>query len=200
MIFDNNTKKLIPNFLTFLRFISIPFFIASFYWDHQYAHVLTFFIFLFASITDFFDGFLARYWNVQSKLGKVLDHMADKMMIFSCSIMLIAAKKIIDWHIIAIILLIGRDFFIAGLREMLAEKNNNLKSLFSAKIKTVIQIHALCFLIMAGNQNGLPIISYILRNFSLQVYYIGYSLLWIAVLFSLYSGYYYYKNSNLKLI
>lgn len=197
---SNELKKIIPNLLTLLRFLSIPFFVASFYWQHQYAHVLTFFIFVFASITDFFDGFLARYWNVQSELGKVFDHLADKMMIFSCSIMLIAIKKIIDWHIIAIILLIGRDFFIAGLREMLAERNMSLQSIFSAKIKTVVQIFALGFIIMAGNQNGIPIISYILRHFAPHVYYIGYGLLWIAVYCSIYSGYFYYKNSNLKFV
>lgn len=197
---NDEVKKFIPNFLTFMRFASIPFFVASFYLNHKYAHVLTWCIFVAASVTDFFDGYLARYWNVQSKLGKVFDHLADKVMIFSCAVMLIAIQKIVNWNILAIIVLIGRDFFVSGLREVLAEKSNNLQSLISAKIKTVIQIFALGFLIMAGNQNDIPIISYILLNFAAQVYYIGYGLLWIAVFCSLYSGYFYYKNSNLKFI
>lgn len=197
---NQNIKKHIPNLLTVLRLLFVPLFAMSFFWQHKLAHLLTFTIYSLAGFTDFFDGFLARIWNAQSNLGKILDHTVDKTMIFACCVMLIAVGKITNWHIVAVILLLSRDFFVAGIREMIDHNTDNLKSILSAKMKTVLQIFALGFLIMAGNHNNVFPFGYLLKNFPQQIYFIGYFLLWLAVFFSLYSGYVYYKNSKLQLM
>lgn len=123
------------------------------------------FIFVLASITDFFDGFIARNWNQTTKIGEILDPLADKMLTLAAFLGVMMLDRASVW---AIFLILLREFFITGLRVMAVQENLAVKASFTGKIKTVLQMIAIGFLIM-----NWPFAS---------------TLLWLAVFVTLYSG------------
>ena len=127
-------------------------------------------IFVIASVTDFFDGFIARSWNQMTKLGAILDPLADEMLMLSGFLGLIMLQRASIW---AIFLILSREFFITGLRVMAVSENKNVSSTMAGKIKTVAQMFAIGFLIMNWDY--------------------GTELLWFATALTLYSGYEYVK-------
>ncbi|WP_035003217.1 CDP-diacylglycerol--glycerol-3-phosphate 3-phosphatidyltransferase [Lebetimonas sp. JH292] len=134
-------------------------------------------LFVVASITDFFDGFIARNFNAISKLGEILDPLADKMLVLGAFLGLLFLHRANAW---AIYLILLREFFITGLRIAMVEEGMCVKASFAGKIKTVFQMIAIGFLIMNWPFANL--------------------LLWIAVILTLYSGMdyvlAYIKNQN----
>jgi CDP-diacylglycerol--glycerol-3-phosphate 3-phosphatidyltransferase len=128
-------------------------------------------IFVLASVTDFFDGFIARSWNQITKLGGVLDPLADKMLMLSAFLGLIYLHRASAW---AILIILIREFFITGIRVVAAGEGRSVASTFSGKAKTVAQMFAIGFLLM----------NWPFAN----------ELLWIAVALTLYSGYEYIKG------
>lgn len=136
-------------------------------WLDYYAAL----IFVIASITDFFDGFIARKWNQKTKLGAILDPLADKMLTLAAFLGLMLIGRANPW---AIYLILTREFFITGLRVMAASEGANIAASFAGKVKTVMQMIAIGFLIM----------DWPLAQF----------LLWIAVAMTLYSGWEYIVN------
>lgn len=169
-------KKNLPNLLTISRVLAIPAIILSFYIENKYASLITISIFIFACITDFFDGYLARTWQVQSKFGRLFDPIADKLIVVSTIIMLIYKQKINDLTIIPSIIIICREILIPGLREFLIATNVKLPVSRVGKIKTSIQMVAVVALIM----NDYEIIQYI-----------GTVCLWAAAVITIWSGYNY---------
>lgn len=169
-------KKNLPNLLTISRVLAIPAIILSFYIENKYASFITISIFMFACITDFFDGYLARTWQVQSKFGRLFDPIADKLIVVSTIIMLIYTQKINDLTIIPSIIIICREILIPGLREFLIATNVKLPVSRVGKIKTSIQMVAVVALIM----NDYEIIQYI-----------GTVCLWAAAVITIWSGYNY---------
>ena len=129
------------------------------------------FVFVIASVTDFFDGFIARSWNQITKLGGILDPLADKMLMLAAFLGLIFIDRASPW---AILIILTREFFITGLRVQAASEGKSVSSTLSGKIKTVAQMIAVGFLMM---------------NWPYAT-----ELLWIAVAFTLYSGYEYIKG------
>ncbi len=103
------------------------------------------FLFLIASITDFLDGYLARKWDQITKLGTVLDPLADKMLLLAAFLGLVIATKADAW---AVYIILVREFFITGFRVVMATENLNIAAGFSGKVKTVLQMLAAGFLIM----------------------------------------------------
>ena len=128
-------------------------------------------IFVIASITDFFDGFIARSWNQMTKLGAVLDPLADKMLILAGFLGLMYIDRASPW---AVLIILTREFFITGLRVMAASEGKNVAASFAGKTKTVVQMFAIGFLMMNWPYGDL--------------------LLWLAVIVTLYSGYEYIKG------
>jgi CDP-diacylglycerol--glycerol-3-phosphate 3-phosphatidyltransferase len=135
-------------------------------WLDFFAAVL----FVTASITDFFDGYIARSWNQVTKLGAILDPLADKMMILAAFLGLLMIDRANVW---AIYIILTREFFITGLRVLMASEGISVSASIWGKMKTFVQIFAVGFLLMEWP--------------------FGEALLWLAVIVSLYSGYEYIK-------
>jgi len=168
-------KEQIPNVLTIGRILFIPLFILILTLGHsQGSHLLATIIFAVASITDYLDGYLARKWNVVSNFGKFADPMADKLLVMSAFIMLIELGMAPAW-VVAII--ICRELAVTGLRLLLVETGGTvLAAAMPGKIKTFSQMFAIIFLLLHWNL-------------------IGQLLLYIALFFTIYSGYDYFKGS-----
>ncbi len=122
-------------------------------------------LFVLASVTDFFDGFIARSWNQMTKLGAILDPLADKMLVLAAFLGLMYIDRASPW---AILLILVREFFITGLRVLMASEGRSVKASFIGKTKTVTQMFAIGFLMMDWHYGTL--------------------LLWLAVVITLYSG------------
>ena len=168
-------KEQIPNVLTIGRILFIPLFIFILTLGHsQGSHLLAAIIFAVASVTDYLDGYLARKWNVVSNFGKFADPMADKLLVMSAFIMLIELGMAPAW-VVAII--ICRELAVTGLRLLLVETGGTvLAAAMPGKIKTFSQMFAIIFLLLHWNL-------------------IGQMLLYIALFFTIYSGYDYFKGS-----
>ena len=175
-------KNKLPNILTLSRILVLPVFISSFYLDRIWASWLGAIIFLFASITDFLDGYLARYWKTQSKFGLFLDPIADKLIIVSALIMLIYNRNIDGLNLLPALLIIGREIFISGLREFLANIAVDLPVNNLGKTKTVIQMFAIGLLIFDIRDSSFVIILVLPKI-----------LLWIAAFFAVFSAYVYLR-------
>ncbi len=129
------------------------------------------FLFVLAGLTDFFDGHIARSWNESTKLGSILDPLADKMLTLAAFLGLMLQGVANPW---AIFLILTREFFITGLRVVAVAEGKDIAASLSGKIKTTMQLIAIGFMIMHW-----PLSS---------------ALLWAAVLITLYSGYEYVKG------
>lgn len=169
-------KKNLPNLLTISRVLAIPAIISSFYIQSKYANLITISIFMFACVTDFFDGYLARTWKVQSKFGRLFDPIADKLIVVSTIIMLIYRSKINDFTIVPSIIIICREILVPGLREFLIAMNVSLPVSKAGKIKTFLQMVAVVALIIDGYET---------------IQYIGIISLWLAATITMWSGYNY---------
>jgi len=166
----------IPNILTYLRIILIPFFVASYYLPFSWSNELATFLFTFAAITDWLDGYLARRWHQTSPLGAFLDPVADKLMVAAALIVLVQAHPTI-FMVVPALVIIGREITISALREWMAELGARAQVAVSVmgKFKTAAQMVALVLLIYKDDLFGLPIFT------------IGYVLLYIAVVLTLWS-------------
>ena len=113
--------KKIPNILTIGRIIIVPFFVLAFYLPGFYGDLTAFALFVIASFTDFLDGMLARMFKEESKLGELLDPIADKIIVATALILLVMEGTIRQYEVIAAIIILTREILISGLREFLAK-------------------------------------------------------------------------------
>ena len=173
---------MIPNILTILRIASAPILVLVLVSNDTNMIILGLVIFILSSITDFLDGYLARSFNQSSRLGKILDPIADKLLITCALISLISNNIIQDIHVIAATLIIIREIFISGLREFI--KGNILKVTFLAKIKTTVQMISIIILIPST-----------ILEFNFDLNFIGILLLWVSSFLSLVTAYQYIKFS-----
>jgi cardiolipin synthase len=173
----------LPNLLTYARIIMVPMVAGLVIWGGALAHWLALGIFIIAAITDFFDGWLARRWQLQSSLGRMLDPIADKLLVAAALLALVGDNTIEGAHLWAAIIILCREVLVSGLREYLAELRVSVPVTQLAKWKTTIQFIAMCFLI-AG-----PAGDVVLPYNTL----IGLSLLWMAAGLTLYTGYDYFR-------
>ena len=166
----------IPNNLTFLRIFLIPFFVGSYYLPFSWSNELSTFLFTLAAVTDWLDGYLARRWQQTSPLGAFLDPVADKLMVAAALVVLVQADPTL-FMVVPAIVIIGREITISALREWMAELGSRAQVAVSiiGKLKTAMQMIALVLLIYRDDLFGLPILT------------IGYVLLYIAVLLTLWS-------------
>nr|WP_316653474.1 CDP-diacylglycerol--glycerol-3-phosphate 3-phosphatidyltransferase [uncultured Gellertiella sp.] len=180
----------IPNLLTYGRILAVPLIVLCFFVEGKlqssdFARWAAVVIFVVASITDFLDGYLARIWNQTSNIGRMLDPIADKLLV-STSLLLMAVdteKTIAGWSIWAAIIILCREILVSGLREYLAGLKVSVPVTRIAKWKTTAQMFALAFL-LAGPA-GDKVLPYTTE--------IGILLLWISALLTVYSGYDYFR-------
>jgi len=148
----------IPNTITTFRIVLIPVFIAAFYLPYAWGPALATFIFWFAAITDWFDGYLARKLNQQSSLGAFIDPLADKLMVISAILLILTKHPENNWLLFSSLIIISREIFISSLREWMSGlgKSQVVAVSFFGKAKTVAQMFALLFLIYEQDIFGLP--------------------------------------------
>ncbi|MCO7222735.1 CDP-diacylglycerol--glycerol-3-phosphate 3-phosphatidyltransferase [Pleionea sp. CnH1-48] len=171
----------IPNILTIFRIVMIPFFVLAFYLPVHWNHLAAGLIFAVAGWTDWFDGYIARRFNMTSPLGAFLDPVADKLMV-TISLVLIVEYYETPWIAIPSIVIIGREITVSALREWMAElgKSASVKVAFVGKAKTLMQLSAIFFLIL-----GDPVGPFFVP--------LGYLALYIAVALTLWSMVIYLK-------
>ena len=181
-------KLKIPNILTIGRIILVPIFIGTFYLPGALGDWIPFFIFVLASFTDFLDGLLARLYKEESKLGELLDPIADKIIVASALILLVMDDTLKDFEILAAIIIMTREILISGLREFLAKVRVAMTVTSLAKFKTFIQMFAIATLLTGNSGNQL-------LNFGdYNAHSIGVILLWLAAFLTLYTGYDYVRK------
>jgi cardiolipin synthase (CMP-forming) len=180
----------IPNLLTYGRILAIPLIVFCFFLEGtlqstDFARWAALALFTIASITDFLDGYLARIWNQTSNIGRMLDPIADKLLVSTCLLLLAAdtEKTIAGWSLWAAIIILCREILVSGLREYLAALKVSVPVTRIAKWKTTVQMLALGFL-LAGPA-GDKILPHTTQ--------IGISLLWVAAILTMYTGYDYFR-------
>jgi cardiolipin synthase len=180
--------KKIPNILTIGRIILVPFFVLAFYLPGFYGDLTAFTLFVIASFTDFLDGMLARMLGEESKLGELLDPIADKIIVATALILLVMDGTIRHYEVIAAITILTREILISGLREFLAKGQIKLPVSNLAKLKTFLQMLAIALLLTG--ETGNKILNF--QDYNAQT--IGIILLWLSAFLTLYTGYEYLKK------
>jgi cardiolipin synthase (CMP-forming) len=180
--------KKIPNILTIGRIIIVPFFVIAFYLPGFYGDLTAFTLFMVASFTDFLDGMLARMLGEESKLGELLDPIADKIIVATALILLVMDGTIRHYEVIAAIIILTREILISGLREFLAKGQVKLPVSNLAKLKTFLQMIAIGLLLTG--ETGNKILNF--QNYNAQT--IGIILLWLSAFLTLYTGYEYLRK------
>ena len=178
----------IPNILTIGRIIIVPFFVLAFYLPGFYGDLTALILFIVASFTDFLDGMLARMLGEESKLGELLDPIADKIIVATALILLVMSGTIRHYEVIAAIIILTREILISGLREFLAKGQINLPVTNLAKLKTFLQMIAIALLLTGETGNN--ILNF--QDYNAQT--IGIILLWLSAFLTLYTGYEYLRK------
>jgi CDP-diacylglycerol--glycerol-3-phosphate 3-phosphatidyltransferase/cardiolipin synthase len=178
----------IPNILTVGRILIVPFFVLAFYLPGSYGDLTALILFIVASFTDFLDGMLARLLGEESKLGELLDPIADKIIVATALILLVMDGTIRHYEVIAAIIILTREILISGLREFLAKGKIKLPVSNLAKLKTVLQMISIALLL--SGETGNKIINF--QDYNAQT--IGIILLWLSAALTLFTGYDYMRK------
>ena len=174
----------LPNILTYVRIAAVPVLVAFlFFSKSDAARWAAFGIFVAACITDWLDGYLARIWEQQSTLGRMLDPIADKLLVGAVLLMLVYDNTMSHLSIWAAIIILSREILVSGLREFLAELNVKIHVTQLAKWKTTCQFIALALLVAAPAA----------EKFMPYVTDLGLAILWLSAVLTLITGYDYLK-------
>ncbi|MBA4611196.1 CDP-diacylglycerol--glycerol-3-phosphate 3-phosphatidyltransferase [Stappia taiwanensis] len=173
----------LPNILTYGRILAVPAVMLCFYFPGNTARWTALAIFVVAAVTDFFDGYLARAWKQQSRLGQMLDPIADKLLVAVCLLLLAGKGDIGGWSMIAAAIILCREILVSGLREFLADLRVSVPVTKLAKWKTTVQLVAMA-LLLAG-----PAGEAVLPGTQIA----GLVALWLAAMLTLYTGYDYFR-------
>ena len=178
----------IPNMLTYGRIVAVPLIVLCFFVEGRlqssdFARWTALGLFALASITDFLDGYLARIWKQTSNIGRMLDPIADKLLVASVLLLVAADGTIAGWSLWAAIIILCREILVSGLREYLAALKVSVPVTWIAKWKTTAQMVAIGFLLAGpAGEKVLP-----------HTTEIGIVLLWVAALLTIYTGYDYFR-------
>ena len=174
----------LPNLLTYGRILAIPALVAILFWPRDdWMRWLALGIYTLAAITDYLDGYIARAWSQQSAIGRMLDPIADKLLVAALLLMLVYTGQIEGWTLWAAIVILCREILVSGLREFLADLKVSVPVSKVAKWKTTAQLFALGFLVVGpAGDKVLP------GNTT-----IGIVLLWAAAGLTIYTGWDYFN-------
>ena len=181
-------KLQIPNILTIGRIIIVPIFVLTFFIPGFFGDLIPFFLFVIASFTDYLDGLLARLFKEESKLGELLDPIADKILVAAALTLLVMNGVIKNYEVIAAIIILTREILISGLREFLAKGSITMQVTGLSKLKTFIQMVAIAILLTG--ESGNIIINF--QDYNAQT--VGIILLWFSAFLTLYTGYDYLRR------
>jgi cardiolipin synthase (CMP-forming) len=186
-----NLAMSLPNILTYGRIAAVPALVAVLYFmTGDTARWTAFALFTAAGVTDWLDGYLARAWEQQSTLGRMLDPIADKLLVGAVLIMLVHDHTITGSAIFAAVIILAREILVSGLREFLAELNVKIRVSTLAKWKTTLQMIALGVLLVGpAVEQRMP-----------GTVTVGIILLWVAALLTIWTGYDYLKAGVAKAI
>lgn len=172
----------IANILTLSRIFILPPYVLLFYVQKPWANWVAVALYLYACLTDYLDGVLARSKNQVSSFGKFLDPIADKLLILTTFVMLAGTHRLSGFSLIPAVIIVCREIFVSGLREFLADVKVSVPVTLLAKWKTAIQMAALSFLLIDDA-----------RDFIWGLHELGIILLWIAAGLTLMTGYQYLR-------
>lgn len=173
----------LPNILTYGRIAAVPVVAGLLLWDTYGTRWAALAIFVLAAITDFLDGYLARLWQQQSSLGRMLDPIADKVLVAVVLLVLAASPILYGGHLWAAVIILSREVLVSGLREFLGELQVSVPVTRIAKWKTTVQLVAIGFLI--AGPAGDTLLPFVTET--------GIGLLWVAAALTLYTGYDYFR-------
>ncbi len=159
----------LPNKLTVLRMIAVPFFVVLYLLEYQIA---AFIVFVAASLTDMLDGKIARKHNLVTNFGKIMDPLADKILVYSAFCMMVENGTVSGWMLIVIL---AREFTVAGMRTVAASEGIVIAAGMSGKIKTVLQMIAVPLLLLGTWPH--EFVAYAAQGF-----------LWASLIMTVYSG------------
>ena len=174
--------------LTYARIAAVPVVVALMYYQGimdgpLWVRWVALVVFIAAGITDVLDGYFARMYGQQSSLGRMLDPIADKLLVASCLLMLAADATIRGWSLLAAVIILCREILVSGLREYLAELRVSVPVSRLAKWKTMWQLVAVGFLVAGeAGDRALQIVTPI-----------GLTLLWLSAIMTLYTGWDYFR-------
>jgi cardiolipin synthase len=172
----------LPNLLTMFRIAVIPGLVALFYFESRFTSWLACGLFSLAAITDFLDGYIARVTKQQSAFGRFLDPVADKLLVSSALLMMVAFGQISGLVILPALVILCREITVSGLREYLAGLQVSVPVSQLAKWKTTLQMVAIAVLIVGKNgPRDVPVVE------------IGEVGLWVAAILTIITGYDYLR-------
>jgi len=178
----------LPNLLTYARIAAVPAVVGLLFWQSimgggLWLRGVALVVFIAAGVTDFLDGYFARVWGQHSSLGRMLDPIADKLLVASCILMLAAEETIRGWSLLAAIIILCREILVSGLREYLAELRVSVPVTRLAKWKTIVQMVAVGFLIAGpAGDKIVPVVTPI-----------GILMIWASAILTLYTGWDYMR-------
>lgn len=177
----------LPNVLTILRIVSIPFLIGALACQTGAGNVLALALYVLSCVTDYLDGALARRWRQFSELGRMMDPIADKLLVGALLLALAGFGHLKFFSLYAAIIIMLREIMVSGLREYMAFNSHKIPSTRLAKWKTAIQMLAIGFLVIGDSG------CVVLGLDRIPAYDIGSILLWLSVVPTLMSGWGYLK-------
>ncbi len=174
----------LSNLLTLVRVAVIPVIVLFIYLKSPFFGWMAFILFCLASITDYFDGYLARLRNEVTNFGTFLDPIADKLLVSAVILILTSKGMIANWETIPALIILLREITVSGLREYLAGIKISIPVTRISKLKTLLQLFALALLILSESITN-----------SYAIIFLGKVLLWFAGLLTLYTAYDYVRAS-----
>jgi cardiolipin synthase len=173
----------LPNTLTVLRILLVPVFVLAFLLPSESGRLASFVVFCLAGVSDALDGLAARKLRARSEFGRMLDPIADKILVAIALMMLVASGGLHGWGLIPALVILAREILVSGLREFLATVSVSVPVTRVAKMKTVLQMIAIGAMILG------PIADRIVPG----AVYVAYLLLWIAAALTVYTGFAYLR-------
>jgi CDP-diacylglycerol--glycerol-3-phosphate 3-phosphatidyltransferase len=216
--YSRHMKWTIPNILTTLRLLAAPGVVLMFlYFTRPWADWFALILFVSAAVTDWFDGYLARLWKQESKLGAMLDPIADKAMVVIALLVITGYAGMDPWILLPATVIMFREVFVSGLREFLGDTAGTLKVTKLAKWKTTAQMVAIAVLFATGIFQHMliertvgmdaavvaeifeggddPLDLRLIQQAYWLTWWIGVALLWIAAALTLVTGFDYFRKS-----